>query len=423
MNTINNCLNAASTRTIDRILIYGFIVRLVTVIYSILHDEFIDHIKYTDVDYHVYSNGSQSVVQGNSPYLDDMFRYSPIIAFMFVPNIILFESFGKLLLITLDIICGFFLFIINIHQGNNRCNSKKCLLLWLFNPVTIAISTRGSFEPVIALLVLATVYSLFFGYHTIAGIFYGLSIHLKLYPVIYAISLYLFMNQVKKRTQTKSQSKIKHIISAFCHPNQNQIKFFTTAVIVFSATTYLFFFIYGFRYIEQSFIYHINRKDLQHNFSPYFLLYHLFKEYNDIISKIAFIPQSISILYIAINFDPSLEANPGMRLKLLTFSMFAETFMFVSLNKVCTSQYFCWYLVFLPTILLSVSINTKKAISLITYWFAIQALWLLSAYLYEYHNLDLAFNLTGITSFVFLVSNLYIYIVLSKNLTLNPTKQ
>ena len=46
--------------------------------------------------------------------------------------------------------------------------------------------------------------------------------------------------------------------------------------------------------------------------------------------------------------------------KSLSLAIFGQTFAFVMLNKVCTSQYFMWYLFLLPIILVESRLVTKE---------------------------------------------------------------
>lgn len=400
-------LHLASIKSTGNLLLYGFIVRLIALSYSILHDKHVDHIKYTDIDYHVFTNGTKAILDGRSPYDDPEYRYPPLVALVFFANILLNENSGKLLLIFSDILCGQVLYTLNIHQGVHRINSKLFLIIWLFNPITIAISTRGSFEPIITLLVIVSVYLLIRGDNFFAGLLYGLTIHIKLYPIIYAISFYFYI--VQRKPYMKTQTKVYYWLKTLT-PNSSHLKFFVSSGISLLLSSYISYIYYGQDYIEQSFLYHLKRRDTQHNFSVYFALFNLFPEYQDRISTLAFALQFSAVLLVSLLYI-SFSTNRRVRLRRLTFSLFASTFVFVSLNKVCTSQYFNWYLIFLPLISESIKIRFSKVLCLITTWLLPQAIWLFFAYLYEYQHYDVLFYVY-ISSAIFLVSNLYIVVTL-----------
>lgn len=90
---------------------------------------------------------------------------------------------------------------------------------------------------------------------------------------------------------------------------------------------------YGKPFLEHSYTYHLTRVDHRHNFSVYNTLLHFnsaqagnatFK-----IESLAFIPQ----LFLSLAVIPYFLAG-----KDLASTMLAQTFAFVTFNKVCTSQ-------------------------------------------------------------------------------------
>lgn len=98
----------------------------------------------------------------------------------------------------------------------------------------------------------------------------------------------------------------------------------------FLALTGLFYLIHGKLFLQEALLYHLFRKDHRHNFSPYFLQF-----YSESalplpkwIPLVAFIPQLALILLVAFKYAR----------KDLPFACFLQTFIFVTFNKVCTSQ-------------------------------------------------------------------------------------
>lgn len=99
---------------------------------------------------------------------------------------------------------------------------------------------------------------------------------------------------------------------------------------------------YGHPFLEHTFLYHIGRSDHRHNFSPYFYPLYLslsssssLKNEQHVVSMLtrsiatwAFWPQLIMVVTLAFRYA---ETD-------LPFTLFMQTFAFVTFNKVCTSQ-------------------------------------------------------------------------------------
>lgn len=87
---------------------------------------------------------------------------------------------------------------------------------------------------------------------------------------------------------------------------------------------------YGWIFLYETYLYHIVRKDIRHNFSPYFYLLYLTSDHEEtsyFIKFLVFLPQLLLLLFIAFRFHGDVP--------LCTFLC---TFSFVMFNKVCTSQ-------------------------------------------------------------------------------------
>lgn len=409
------CKRLAHANPVNELLVEGLFLRLICLLYCIIHDYAFEHIKYTDIDYHVFTNGSKALVEGLSPYRDTEYRYSPIVAAIFLPNVILNKHIGKLILIGADVLGGFLIYKLNIYQGSNRQNSKLYLFYWLFNPVTVVISSRGSFEPILTLVILSSILLLVEDHLVAGGLLYGLAIHLKLYPVIYAVAIYGYLLQ--KKPYLRGHSRIIYWLQTL-GPKSKHWKFFLSALLSLITSTYICYRVYGYEYLDQSFIYHLKRKDFQHNFSVYFYLFHLFPRNISDLNILAFATQLLAVLGLSL-YQLGYDLNRRVKLRKLYFSLFSTTFAFVSLNKVCTSQYFNWYLVFLPLIMDSTKMEFKTIYALGSLWFMFQGNWLLNAYLYEYQKFDILDHV-GMGSILFLGVNLFILFKVCQNFDPNP---
>ena len=169
------------------------LVRGILLLYGYVQDSYMN-VKYSDVDYEVFGDAAALVRRGLSPYERHTYRYTPFLAFMLLPNTYL-PSFGKILFSVCDIVVGFLIDKILIGQGIGYRMRKWCISLWLFNPLTLTVSTRGNAESILGLLLLAAIYFLQEKKILLAGFFYGTAIHFKFYPIIYFPSFWLYIDQ------------------------------------------------------------------------------------------------------------------------------------------------------------------------------------------------------------------------------------
>lgn len=113
-------------------------------------------VRYTDIDYLVVTDGARFVLQGRSPYERSTYRYSPLLAYLMAPNVALHGACGKLLFCAADLLAASLLQALLARDASTSQRLRSvCVALWLFNPLTATISTRGSGEAVVTCLLLA----------------------------------------------------------------------------------------------------------------------------------------------------------------------------------------------------------------------------------------------------------------------------
>ncbi|XP_953179.1 mannosyltransferase, putative [Theileria annulata] len=331
-----------------RLFIYcsSVFIRLALIAYSSFHNLKFD-VKYTDIDYLVFSDASKLVLAGKSPYLRHTYRYTPILSYLMVFNHYLFNDFGKLLFTVSDLLVG-----LAIEKTLSASSDlKKYLLsaLWLLNPFVIAISSRGNADTIICLIIISSIYFLKRGHISVSALLFGLSVHFKLYPVIYALPVvfHLYSRELVCCWLNFRKFLMKLPLLLITHINFKQIRFAILSFLSFAFFTYLTFYLYGFESIYESYLYHYVRKDHRHNFSLYFnLMYYIVDTNMNLNLFVSFVPQVFCFLIF------SLVAFVD-----LTLSLFLMTISFVSLNKVLTSQHFLWWICLLPLVLSKINLN------------------------------------------------------------------
>lgn len=253
------------------------------------------------------------------------------------------ESFGKFLFIIFDLLCGFLILKINELNMADKDKNLYSILFWFYNPITIAIASRGNAESLMSFLVLNFIYFLKRKNYILSGLFYGLAIHFKIYPVTYALALVLYIIQFKKLIENKTLISILKSVMF----NGGLLKFGLSSAAILCILTYYFYLKYGYIFLYETYLYHLIRKDIRHNFSPYFYMLYLTDTIElGLIKFFSFLPQLMLILSASYYLHDKIE-----------LCLFFITFTFVTFNKVCTSQYFVWYLSLIP--LIGPSLNLK----------------------------------------------------------------
>ena len=143
-------------------------------------------VKYTDIDYLVFSEAAEFVVHGGSPYERSTYRYTPLLSWAMIPNILLHESFGNWVFIITDILIGVSLKRIfsrlfsqlketSLHAWtgwNLQVLSNFLVAIWLFNPIAMNVSSRGNAESLISLMVVLSLDLLLANRYIIAAVVY-----------------------------------------------------------------------------------------------------------------------------------------------------------------------------------------------------------------------------------------------------------
>jgi phosphatidylinositol glycan class M len=148
--------------------------------------------KYTDIDYYVFTDAARFVSRGGSPYDRETYRYTPLLAWMLLPTTwsSTWFSFGKVLFAVGDIVAGWL--IVLVLMNGKKLSMERALKfanIWLLNPMVATISTRGSSEGLLGVMVIALLWAITQKKIALAGVLLGLGVHFKIYPFIYAPSI------------------------------------------------------------------------------------------------------------------------------------------------------------------------------------------------------------------------------------------
>ena len=364
---------------------FGFFCRVVMIYVGNYLDQTME-VKFTDVDYRVFTDASRHVYYSGSPYDRHTYRYTPILAWLLLPNITISPLFGKILFSMFDVMASWLIyhFVKGEKFGEEWATCSS--LIYLFNPFVMALSARGNADSIVVVLVLLTLTLYKERVFFLTGIFLGLAIHFKIYPIIFSLPMYLALTD-------------RQGIQGFFHVNAARFRLVAGTILTLALLTGLFYQIYGMEFIEESYLHHITRRDTRHNFSVYFYMLYLTVEEEDIgLNMITFLPQLVLLLTLSVKFS---------RVRDIPFCVLCQTFVFVIYNKVCTSQYFLWYLAQLSLVLPKLNYSKGEAMVFVFLWGFTQGSWLIPAYFLEFKGYN-TFWYIWIESIAFFCANLFI---------------
>ena len=298
----------------------------------------VNNLDYEDIDYTVYTDGTHYVLQGGSPYDRITYRYTPLISWLAIPNVLLFRNFGKLLFCFIDLLN----IILTRELIETETGHRMGLPLHAINCFNILpgyASTRGSFENMVSFIVFLSVYLIMKRRYVLAALLHGFSVHLKIYPIIFSVPIYLFI----ERDRLRSNTWIGDIVNANFF-NRKRIMFGLVSAGTLLFFTVFFYALYGQIFLDEGYIYHLTRIDHKNNFSIFY--YFEYFHYWDIATGSPYLLRKLGGL-----FQWGITLAAGLILHRDIFlAFYVQSCLFVHYNRVLTAQYFNWYQCFFPII-------------------------------------------------------------------------
>lgn len=321
-------------------------------------------VKYTDVDYAVFTDASFSVAQGGSPYERATYRYPPLFAWLLLPGHFLQCSWlwGKCLFVAGDLAVGALQWSALRAQGLSDRASRLATSLFLLSPIAAVTSTRGSADSLACALALCALAGLLHGRPALGGLALGLAVHVRIYPIIYALpcALHLLLQQ-SPHNATASAAAAR--LAAFG----------ALAALAAAVPTGVAYWAYGWDAIGEAYLHHASRVDVRHNFSPLWLPIYMAAPAPAPPSLAAALPLSL-LAALAVGAAAWRD---------LPACFFLQTLAFTALNKVLTAQYFSWWLALLPLMAGTTRLPLGAAAALGACWLAAELHWLFWAFKLE----------------------------------------
>jgi phosphatidylinositol glycan class M len=209
------------------LLLLAAVLRIILIFWGKYQDSN-SELPYTDIDYRVFTDSARCLIHANhcttatgalipwidplqrigDPYARDTYRYTPLLAILISPNILLFPEFGKVIFALSDLIIGVLLY--RRLRKKDRTTASQASnyvgIIWLLNPIIANISTRGSAESVLGVVVIGTLVLAEKRRWDLAAVAFGLAVHFKIYPIIYGSSL---LAAISSSSQSKGWLGIK----------------------------------------------------------------------------------------------------------------------------------------------------------------------------------------------------------------------
>ncbi|KAL9119753.1 MAG: hypothetical protein Q9187_003694 [Circinaria calcarea] len=325
----------------------AILLRLLLLFYGLFQDAY-SPIKYTDIDYLVFTDASRYVSRGLSPYQRETYRYTPLLAWLLLPTAWRgtgWFSFGKVVFSLADIIAGWLMVLVLRSPSGGSMSVERSLKfasIWLLNPMVATISTRGSSEGLLGVMVVALLWAVTHRHITLAGVLLGLAVHFKIYPFIYATSIFWSLESPSPhRPSSATSPSLSTQIKTFL--NRPRLTLTLSSLLTFTALNGLMYTLYGHPFLQQTYLHHLTRIDHRHNFSPYNTLLYLSSSPSSSTHSANSYLWSKAVRFESWAFVPQLGLSAvliplALGKRNLAGCMLAQTWAFVALNKVVTSQ-------------------------------------------------------------------------------------
>jgi Gpi18-like mannosyltransferase len=277
----------------------------------------------------------QLLLEGNIPYRDipvGKTDYPPLISYTMMVTVFLCGDFVllcKLPFIVGDLLIGYVLYIFakewQVDGDKDSLRSYLITIIYLFLPYPIYESSYvGRFDSVPVLFLLLTIYFLQKENYNYAGLFWGLGIMYKWFPVIIApvIFLYFFKNQ--------------------------KMKDFARFILITGAVCFLislpFLIIAPNQYIS-TYLFHLTGREISTDLAIYSLYSYLTNDYSFTVRIISTIIQIVVLLGLILRFSIAKRVFESPYVLLILSGLFMNAF--VLFNRIINPQYFFWYFPFL----------------------------------------------------------------------------
>mmetsp|Transcript_12445 Transcript_12445/g.24797 ORF Transcript_12445/g.24797 Transcript_12445/m.24797 type:complete len:492 (+) Transcript_12445:90-1565(+) len=354
-------------------------------------------LRYTDVDYAVYTDAAALLKGGGSPYDRPTYRYTPFLAHairianapwnafwdVLLPGRGIFvDGGGRVLFVASDALCGYLVAVLRARVSGDGAGQWD-LLWWAYNPVAIVICTRGSCESFLVLLPVLTAVWLALAASdggadvggrgrrrmhrsaALIGVALGIAAHNRLYPAIYIPAFMAYLSRREgaasgapcwaagrsllrsfpwTRPRTLASYALLWVRRAFGVPSSAIC--LSAFLVTFCGTWAAAKKIHGHDALHHGLLYHLGRMDNRHNYSPFWYWIYLAgarcpphpSRMSAALSAFSSLPQLAVILLTSVGLAPDD----------LPVALLVQTLFFVAANRVATAQYLTWWMALLP---------------------------------------------------------------------------
>lgn len=226
-------------------------LRILMLLYGMWQDAH-SALKYTDIDYLVFTDAARFVAAGDTPYARDTYRYTPLLAWLLLPTAHRsFFEFGKVVFAVADLVAGWLAVRLLCSRGMSARRAGAFAAIWLWNPMVATISTRGSSEGLLGVLTMLLLWAVERRRVAVAGVVLGLAVHFKIYPFIYAPAIVWWMDEERMRggdgaSKAKSKKNPTLVEAAINFVTVERIKLAVISLATFMSLNLLMYSMYVF---------------------------------------------------------------------------------------------------------------------------------------------------------------------------------